>query len=145
MLNVPAVTLPTDDNVKVIKKLASCFKRKINWNKYQSIMKNAGAKHIFRFFNWSKSSRHIYTFCFIKWEWLIKFQEILSSNRKKKYYNVMIDGRHFFDQPVKRDIRTYDNMPKIASFQGDDYTIWCFLDYPYFESYNKLIAIGFSK
>ena len=51
MLNVPAVTLPTDDNVKVIKKLASCFKRTINGNKYQSIIKSAGAKHIFRFFN----------------------------------------------------------------------------------------------
>ena len=27
-----------------------------------------------------------------------------------KDYNFMIDGQHFFDQPVKNDLRTYDNI-----------------------------------
>ena len=28
----------------------------------------------------------------------------------------------FFDQPVKHDIRKYDNMGKVSTSQGDDYT-----------------------
>ena len=57
----------------------------------------------------------------------------------------MIDGRNFFDQPIKNDLKTYDNIRKIATGQGDDYTTGCLLDYPYFKKYYKLIAIGLSK
>ena len=39
-----------------------------------------------------------------------------------KDYNVVIDGRNFFDQPIKNDLKTYDNIRKIATGQGDDYT-----------------------
>ena len=56
----------------------------------------------------------------------------------------MIDGRNF-DQSVKNDIRTYDNIRKIAIGQGDDYTTGCLLDYSYFKEYYKLIAIDLSK
>ena len=34
----------------------------------------------------------------------------------------MIDGKFFFDQPVKDDKLTYENIRKIARGQGDDYT-----------------------
>ena len=34
----------------------------------------------------------------------------------------MIDGRNFFHQQVKNSLRTYDNIRKIATGQGDDYT-----------------------
>ena len=37
-------------------------------------------------------------------------------------YNVIIDGENFFDQPVKKNLRTYNNIPKIATGQGNDYT-----------------------
>ena len=57
----------------------------------------------------------------------------------------MVDGWNFFDQPVKNDLRTYDNIRKIATGQGDDYIIGCLLDYPYFEKRYKLIAIDLSK
>ena len=40
----------------------------------------------------------------------------------------MIDGRIFFDQPVNNNLRTYDNIRKITTGQGDDYTIDCLLD-----------------
>ena len=50
--------------------------------------------------------------------------------------NVVIDGRNFFDQPVKNNLTTYDNIRKIAAGQGDDYTTSCLLDYNYFNNYN---------
>ena len=62
-----------------------------------------------------------------------------------KDYNVMIDGRNFFDQPIKNNLKTYDNIRKIATGQGDDYTTGCLLTYPYFKNYYKLIAIDLSK
>ena len=57
----------------------------------------------------------------------------------------MIDGKNFFDQPVKSNIRTYDNIRKILTGQGDDYTTDCLLDYKYFKKNYKMIAIDLSK
>ena len=62
-----------------------------------------------------------------------------------KDYNVMIDGRNFFDQPIKNDLKTYDNIRKIVTGQGDDYTTGCLLDNPYFKKCYKLIAIDLGK
>ena len=57
----------------------------------------------------------------------------------------MINGRNFFDQPIKNDLKTYDSIREIAIDPSDDYTTWCLLDYPYFKKYYKLIAIDLSK
>ena len=57
----------------------------------------------------------------------------------------MIDGKNFFDQPVKSNMRTYDNIQKIATGQGDDYTAGCLLYYNYFNNYYKMIAIDLNK
>ena len=62
-----------------------------------------------------------------------------------KDYNVMIDGRNFFDQPINSDLKTYENIRKIATGQGDDYTTGCLLDYSYFKDHYKMIAIDLSK
>ena len=45
----------------------------------------------------------------------------------------MIDGKNFFDRPVKNDKVTYENIRKIAAGQADDYTTGCLLDYTYFK------------
>ena len=47
----------------------------------------------------------------------------------------MIDRRNFFDQTVKNNLRTYDNVSKIATGQGDDFTTGYLLYNPYFEKY----------
>ena len=47
----------------------------------------------------------------------------------------MIDGQNFFDQPVKNNLRTYNNIQKIAIGQGDDYTTGCILNYPCIKNY----------
>ena len=57
----------------------------------------------------------------------------------------MIDGKSFFYQPVKSVMTTYDNILKIATGQGDDYTSGCFLDYNYFNKHYKMIAIDLSQ
>ena len=57
----------------------------------------------------------------------------------------MIDWQNFFDQPVRNDLITYDNIRKIATGQGDNYTTGCLLDYNYFKKYYKMIATYLSK
>ena len=48
-------------------------------------------------------------------------------------------------QKKKSDLKTFNNIRKIAMGQGYDYTTGCLLDYPYFKKYFKLIAIDLSK
>ena len=52
---------------------------------------------------------------------------------KIKGSNVMVDGRTFFNQTIKNDLKTFDNILKIATGHGDDYTTRCLLEYPYFK------------
>ena len=57
----------------------------------------------------------------------------------------MIDGKTFFDQPVKSNLRTYENIRKIAMGQEDDYPISCLLNYKRFNKCYKMIAIDLTK
>ena len=57
----------------------------------------------------------------------------------------MTDGKSFFDQPINSMIKTYENIFKIATGQGDDYTTGCLLDCPYFKDHYTLLAIDLSK
>ena len=54
-------------------------------------------------------------------------------NEEIKDYNVMIDGKNSFDQPIRKDTITFGNIRKVATGQGDDYTTGCLLDYTYFK------------
>ena len=57
----------------------------------------------------------------------------------------MIDGRNVFDKPINNMNKTYENIRKIATSIGDDYTTGCLLDYCYFTENYKMIAIDLSK
>ena len=66
-------------------------------------------------------------------------------NVEIKDYNVMIDGKNFFDQPVKNNKVTQENIRKIAFGKEDDYTSGCLLGYSYFKDYYKMVAVDLSK
>ena len=66
----------------------------------------------------------------------------------KKYYLptiILINGRNVFDQAVKNNLKTYDNIHKIASSQVNDYKTGCLLDCPCFTKYYKKVAIDLKK
>ena len=58
--------------------------------------------------------------------------------REIKYYNIMIDGQNVFDQPIRNNLITYDNIRKVATAQGDDYTTGCLLDCNNVKNYYKI-------
>ena len=60
-------------------------------------------------------------------------------------YNLMIDGQNFSDQPVKNNIRTYNNILKIMTCQRDDQTTGCLLFNSYLNEHYKMITTDLSK
>ena len=60
-------------------------------------------------------------------------------------YNILIDGRHFYDQFIEYQIKKYDEIRKIATGEGDDYAKGCLLDYKYFKDHYQLIAVDLNK
>ena len=146
-LYVPVVTLSTQDNAKLLQQLKYGFKRTINWNKYQSSIKtyaeNRYLNHLVdpsfqgvnRFFVLSLENENDRT---LHSTYYLPKVEI-------KDYNVMIDGKNFFDQPINNNIKTYENIRKIATRKGDDYATGCLLDYSHFKDHYKMIVIDLSK
>ena len=64
---------------------------------------------------------------------------------KIKNYNIEIDGRNFYHQAINDIIKQYDEVRKISTGQGDNYTTGCLLDFAYFEKDYRLIAADLSK
>ena len=55
-----------------------------------------------------------------------------------KNYNIEIDRRNFYDQPINNQetndlIKQYNELRKVSTGQGDDYTTGCLLDFAYFK------------
>ena len=62
-----------------------------------------------------------------------------------KKYNVIIDGRNFYDNPIESDIEKYRELKKVMIGKGEDYTTRSLLDFNYFDKHYKLVAVGLSK
>ena len=57
----------------------------------------------------------------------------------------MIDGKAFFDQPINNDFKTYYNIQKMSTGEGDHYTTGFLFDYLHFKENYEMIAIDLSK
>ena len=141
------LTLSTQDNSKLLPQLKNGFKRTKAWNKYlakpELFVRNANLNHLFE-----------PSFQGINRRFVLVFENDAQRTSNRRYYvpnveiknyNVMIDGKNVFDQPVKKDKVTYENIRKIAIGHGEDYTNGCLLDYAYFKKYYKTIAIDLRK
>ena len=61
------------------------------------------------------------------------FKKYFLPRVKTENYNIEIDGRNFYDQPINDSIKQYDEVRKVATVQGDDCTTGCLLDFAYFK------------
>ena len=130
-LYVLAVTLSTQDNEKSLSQLKSGFKRTINWNKYRSkpelLAQNPNLNHLVE--PSFQGVNRLFVLAFENDAERTSNKIYYLPNVEIKDYNVMIDGKNFFDQSVQNNKITYENIRKIATCQGDDYTSDCLLDY----------------
>ena len=146
-LYVPVVTLSTQENTKFLQQLKSGFKRVINWNKYLSkpelLAQNPNLNHLVE--PSFQGVNRLFVLAFENDNDRTSDDRYYLPTVKIKDYNIVINGENFFDQPIKNNKITYDNIRKIATGQGDDYTTGCLLDYPYFKKTYKMIAVDLSK
>ena len=117
-LYVPIVTLRTEDNTKLSKLLNEGFKRSIHWNKYKVIFKDYNNEYI--------RERIDASFQGVNKLFVLPYasgDNITNENSYKKYflprikitnYNIEIDGRNFYDQPINNSIKQYDEVRKIS-------------------------------
>ena len=73
------------------------------------------------------------------------FKKYFLPGVKIENYDIEIDGRNFYDQPVNESIMECDEVKKISTGQRDDYTTGCLLDFAYFEKNYRLIAADLRK
>ena len=155
-LYVPVVALSKEDNKDFIEQQNKGFQRSIYWNEYktkeQTEDANANATKYINFdpsfqcgnrlfimaFNrpaaandnqFNKDSQHIY---------------YLPRNDLHKY-NVIIDGRNFYDNPIESDIEKHRELKKVMIGKGEGYTRGSLLDCNYFKKHYKLVAVDLSK
>ena len=146
-LYVPVVTLSTQENTKFLQQLKSGFKRVINWNKYLSkpelLAQNPNLNHLVE--PSFQGINRLFVLVFENDNHRRSDERYYLPTVEIKDYNIVINGENFFDQPIKNNKITYDNIRKIATGQGDDYTTGCLLDYTYFANTYKIIAVDLSK
>ena len=158
------VTLSSNDNAKLVKLLEDGFNRPVYWDEYQAktITRNLDNNNLTRFpLDASfQGVRRLFVLAFNNTTVNVPNNPINNTNNRvlrnshTKYflprvnitnYNVLIDGRNFYDQPINDLVKQYDEIRKTATGQGDDYTTGCLLDYQYFKDHYNLIAIDLSK
>ena len=146
-LYVPVVTLSTQENTKFLQQLKSGFKRVINWNKYLSkpelLAQNPNLNHLIELS--FQGVNRLFVLAFENDDDRTRSDEYYLPTVEIKDYNIMINGENFFDQPIKNNKVTYENIRKIATGQVDDYATGCLLDYSYFADTYKMIAVDLSK
>ena len=141
------MTLSTQENTKFLQQLKPGFKRVINWNKYlskpESFRRNATLNYLVE--TSFQGINRLLVLAFEGDTQRTSHSGYCLPNVEIKDYNIMINGENVFDQPIKNKKTTYENIRKIATDQGDDYTTGCLLDYPYFMDTYKMIAVDLSK
>ena len=145
--SVAVGTLSTQDNAKLLQQLKSGFKRVVNWNKYLSkpelLAQNPNLNHLVE--PGFQGVTRLFVLAFENDIDRTSHSTYYLPNVEIKDYNIMINGENFFDQPIKDNKVTCENIRKIVTGQGDDYTNGCLLDYPYFKDTYKMIAVDLSK
>ena len=141
------MTLSTQENTKFLQQLKSGSKRVINWNKYSSkpelLAQNPNLNHLVE--PSFQGVNRLFVLAFENDDDRTSDEQYYLPTVEIKDYNIMVNGKNFFDQPIKDNKVTYDNIRQIATGQGDDYATGCLLDYTYFANTYKMIAVNLSK
>ena len=151
-LYVPVVTLSKEDNKDFIEQQNKGFQRSIYWNEYKTKEQNEdAANNVFKYINLDPSFQGVNRLFVMAY---LRGGDNPDRNNRRKYYlprsnlnkyNVIIDGRNFYDNPIESDIEKYRELKKVMIGKGEDYTTGSLLDYGYFKKHYKLIAVDLSK
>ena len=151
-LYAPFVTLSKEDNKDFIEQKNKKFQRSIYWNEYKTKEINEDADaNVFKYINLDPSFRGANRLFVMAYN---RANGQPTRNGRRKYYlpridlekyNVIIDGRNFYDNPIESDIGKYRELKKVMIGKGKDHTIGSLFDFNYFDKHYKLAAVDLSK
>ena len=153
-LYVPVFTLSTKGSANLARQLNERLERSVYCNSYETKPAKVidQGKSIYKLLNASfQGVKRLFALAYSIAEGR-KDEAGIKKNKKYflpsgeiKTYNVLIDGRNFYDQPINDIIKQYDEIGKVSTGYGDDYITGCSLDYAYFKDNYRLIAVYLSK
>ena len=149
---VPVVTLSKEDNKDFIEQQNKGFQRSIYCNEYKTKeqTENANANSP-KYISLDPSLQGVNRLFIMAYN---RVDGQPTRNGQRKYYlsridlnkyNVIIDGRNFYDNPIESDIEKCRELKKVMIGKGEDYTIGSLLDYNYFKKHYKLVSVDLSK
>ena len=151
-LYVPVVTLSKEGNKDFIEQQNKGFQRSIYWNEYKTKVKNEDADaNVFKYISLDPSFQGVNRLFVMAYS---RADDQPNRNSQQKYYslridlkkyNVIIDGRNFYDNPIEKDNEKHRELKKVMIGKGEDYTTGSLLDYNYFNKHYKLVAVDLSK
>ena len=149
-LYVPVVTLLATKNQKLSKLLSKGFERSVYWDECKTKSEKKNTTNEYSYF--LESNFVVSNKLFI----LVYSNE--ANNAKKfndrkyylpkgiiKSYNVIINGKNVHDQPIDSDIKRYEEIGKLRTGQGEDYTNGYFFDYHFIKNHYRLIVVDLSS
>ena len=149
---VPVVTLSKEDNKDFIEQQNKGFQRSIYWNEYKTKEKDEdGNPNNFKYIALDPSFQGANRLFVMAYD---SANDQPNRNGRQKYYlprislnkyNVLIDGRNFYDNPIESDIEKYRELKNVMIGKGEDYTTGSLLDVNYFDKHYKLVAVDLSK
>ena len=155
-LYIPIVTLYTENNNKLSELLSKGFERTVVWNEYNSKVERVTIPqndNIFRRTTLDVSFQGVSKLFAAAYETDdIERNGDTEESRRRYYlprakikdYNVLIDGRNFYDQDVNSSIVRYNELLKMTTGRSEDYSTGCLLDYDsYIQDFN-IIGIDLS-
>ena len=151
-LYVPVVTLSKEDNKDFIEQKNKKFQRSIYWNEYKTKEINEDADaNVFKYINLYPSFQGVHRLFVMAYN---RANGQPTRTGQQKYYlpridleryNVIIDGRNFYDNPIESNIEKYRELKKVMIGKGEDNTTGSLFDFNYFDKHYKLVAVDFSK
>ena len=143
-LYIPIVTLNTENNNKLSELLSKGFERTVVWNEYKSKIERVtipqndnmfkrttldvsfqGVSKLFAATNETDNIQRNGSIEESRTRYYLTKAEI-------KNYNVLTDGRNFYDQNVNSSIVRYNELLKMTTGRLEDYSTGCLLDYDHY-------------
>ena len=145
-LCVPVVTLLAKNNRGLSECLNKWFERSALWNKCKTKSENKNMTKEFKHFLESNfvGVNRLFILIFPNEDnnpKMYKTQRYYLTKGIIKNYNVIIIGKNFSDQPNDSDIKQYEEIKKLTTEKGEEYSTGCLLDYDYIKNYYRLIAV----
>ena len=145
-LYVSVVTFSARDNQKLSKLHSKKFKRSVYWNEYETKSENKNTTNEYRYFpKWNfVGVNRLFVYVYLN-----RSNDVKQFKSRRYYlpkgiifnYNVIINGKNFYDHAIDSDIKLQGEIRNLKKGQGEDYTIGCYLHYDHMKNHYRLITV----